>query len=711
MVSPSCDTTTSTSSSRLDETLNLEEMKAKVLEMVRRGERSSDVWTQLLLCGWANRYCKSDHPNGASSVYLPPWNSSISSLTSTRVSVRTLTRNRDYFDTTDDIVHYISKYGLESTVKEPTPPKLNHRSRKADQLAIKSLNIPSAVKIIDQAQSKCSTKLKARKSLPILSKDQLKSTASSNQFDYTWSVAKKVKFFLDRGNRTSYPFNGVWDCLSADGWKVAWLDSYESVYVPNWNPDTNTLNKSTKYNIDNKIKFIDYFSSKEEVLAYIRLQPSLGKITDDTIICQLTEDFADDKPRNSRRELNTSASSNFATSTVTDNAFKRRKPNAQVDSKYSSSSSRSSKLKVKGSLRLDDSVQNSSAVDDEFYVNPVPDYRYNTSSRGLQEFNEYVYREIEKSQADSPLASEHSPLINACNEDDLYWQQTASIPTTQECNEIVTTECEEVSILDETPQLPSTRAVFDDAITFYTYNDHLASVVGRDEEQQLLKDTIVDCLSSGKGHNILIHGQPGQGKSHLVHTVLRKVMAMENELPPFNYVKIQGTCVSSTSDVYREIATALNLEVTSGHTLARTVLDWVVSEPIKKSRSEYEAHVDLTSAMRKKLKTRADLKVPMTLLIMEEIGGVAVNAVRELMCEPIFRREFNSLILIGIFNNRVFYDELGLDQKMFSKLDITVNSIEQLQNIARYYLSNLATESAIQYLASKVSRNDQCTVI
>jgi hypothetical protein len=237
------------------------------------------------------------------------------------------------------------------------------------------------------------------------------------------------------------------------------------------------------------------------------------------------------------------------------------------------------------------------------------------------------------------------------------------------------------------------------ALDFLDNGKHSNCLIGRSQEYRDLLSAIESSRESGIGCNILLHGQPGQGKSHMVKSVIAYYQKMkEFSSVPIDIVFVQGTAAMSSNDVFASIRDSLALD---RNTLSAkdAVLQRFRTDAITRNSDQNEV-------TRSSKKHRPAKKVPLTLLVIEEAYQANLNDIRTIM--ELGEEGPSSVVVIGVFNNRAMYDSLRMNEESFSKMDVEVYSVESLEQIADHYLSGIADSTAVRLLAMNCLRNDNC---
>jgi Cdc6-like AAA superfamily ATPase len=239
----------------------------------------------------------------------------------------------------------------------------------------------------------------------------------------------------------------------------------------------------------------------------------------------------------------------------------------------------------------------------------------------------------------------------------------------------------------------------------------------RDREFHQLKNCIANALVDRTGRGIYICGSPGGGKTLLVNQVLRNLKpdlvdldmeedGYDNDIStkqiyvlrspiekniPFQIIQMTGTSILSANQFYSKLHAELEGDDSTNTSTTSTAKSNEMKSKVfqKFSNSQGKQSPKTPSSM--------------IILVIDEIDRAPLDLIAELFTAA--AANYSTLILVGIANDINFPEERlrGLPQTARPEPIIVFEtySIDQLKDILRRRLHNLADDGAINFLAAK----------
>lgn len=223
-------------------------------------------------------------------------------------------------------------------------------------------------------------------------------------------------------------------------------------------------------------------------------------------------------------------------------------------------------------------------------------------------------------------------------------------------------------------------------------------LIMRNAEYNEIYFDITSSITNRSGLNIYICGFSGLGKSMVVGRIVKELakfiengvsytptyLLNDNIEDKFQIVRLLGTTFSNSLELYFEIARQLGI--------------------CSNEDSESEA-IKLKVINRFKNNSK---KIPMTLLIIDEIDRLHANITRELLLVSSSTDNSSSLILVGIANIANFTDNLGVCN--VKKIVFQTYNHSHLSDILKQRMFGLINTKCADFVARKIEKNLNCDV-
>lgn len=747
-----------------------ETIHENILSNITHGCKFSDIWHLLQDLGWRNVHTDTSSWHIGSSVYIPSWEVRIlSESLLARYPASEKVRKRDYFCEGDEVISYLKKYGFTKTSHSVTPPAQIKRNQKTIRPSNETIReYPSSSML--KPTSASGAKNPNQRSSSTVKRNVSVDTEPSPEL----SVEVNIMRILMWDPTKRYQFAHLWEYLKLYGWKVAW-SNHDQFYIPHWTNLRNKIKGEDLSGLVRNVDFFDHKDAVIDYLKKWGLKRTVEPVSSDEFqVSRNHQSKTQQHVHSIEIKSKKLASHDSKKRTLTNGPTVPQKKRAIDDPelrrilsidqskqylfpelwaylakmgwKYVSSNdplqemvyiaswvNTSTPLK-RNRFNLSGNILNVDYfVDTKDIINYVMEnglrriptneeshmFSDESKTSTKSESNDASFNENTDATCDygirllSPkrqIRGRESTDFDPYSAFELL--ETTSSPMSPADDNTMTESYITDSVESSVAELSSwigqpCLEVVVQALSRLDSRTHANCLIGRSKEFEYILSIIENSRRSGIGCNILLHGQPGQGKSQMVKSVIahyRKINGPGCHSSPIDVVFIQGTAASNSNDVFTTICESLNLDKATS--TKEAVLQRFRSDAII---SQIDSDSNQDDYIRSSKKQRSTKKVPMTLIVIEEAYQANLVDIRTIM--ELVMEGSSSAITIGVFNNRSLYDSLRLNEEAFTKLDVEVYPVDSLEKIANHYLSGIADDSALRFLAMSCYRSDNCKLM
>lgn len=796
---------------------NLSTIRLEIMQLIRSKVDFVELWPRLQQLNWRHVNTEGSYEK-SSSVYIPSW-TEYNKNANKSFAARRYQEKRDFFVKPQDVINYISKYGLNPSEKAVTPEQFLPRSRKSVKTFDPTNRTEFERKSREMNRSNASKRKRSHSPDDKSSKNEAKGrkitmtevdddsvvssilTLSSDDEREPQSLDEIVSSILARDPKKCYIFPDLWDVLTGNGWRTVYDTHDQQVFVPEWSNISANTPKGKRIDVSPYLRGIDYFDNKNELMNHLRKYGCNCK-------SNKSSPLSHSKAKSSRKhskESNDRRPAAFESVAATLNepaveAAKTKKKKAsakkfdpikpieknEVELPDELKDMTPLQRKIFDIIQRDESkayrfpelwpilretcgwrnvmtndplcaaaylpywtVSRSSILpnkrfdishlvrDEDYFCDKNDIIRFLHRPEGLKRLHPIPAMEdsIFDSDDHSVKSSRKRNMSHVIAEPTPYTipiilprkavqgRENKDFNEYEQFHSVLEVSDEHGSpIVQSTPtpssSIKSTASIdrsswtnmnVDEVLTIierFRYKDsHDQVLLGREKVFGNILQFIYDSFDNRHGKNLLIHGQPGQGKTHMIRCICNHLKCMNEHdndfsIPEFDVVNIQGTTTSSSSDIFIEIASKLNMNVSNIASKA-AVMNRFRSAP--KSWNETSSDI---SGSRSSKKSKQD-NHPMMMLIVDEAFQGNHDDLREILEVNASADDHSSVIVICLFNNRLFYESLR-SKDLCHRIDVPVYSSETLSSIARYYTCDIIEEQGLKLIGMNCFRNDSC---